>query len=144
MPTDSQNILAQTLILGGTIVPLGGDTESVDIQLGDRNRTRRSASGRTIAQRIRTPDDQLVVNFYPFDPGHKVLRGLIAAKEAAVKLSPATSLGLGPGGFTDGASGERYAWSDSILTSPAGGQGGEDTNTRSWTFTLVDVEVVLL
>lgn len=138
MPTTARDQSTDALILAGTVIDLGGDSESAVVTFEAPNSVTRSISKRTIANKMQNPGATLTVTLYPEDPGYRQIRRLIAARKALPVDIPE------PGSLAKTGNLETVMWADAILVSIADFASAQETAVVTFVYELVDFRVVTL
>lgn len=138
MAIQNRDILLQGLVLGGFVVPLGGDGVSARIAFGAEREVARGVSTK-VSQRIRKPEDILTISCYPEDPSHTVLVAIKRQQDATEAAGVRAPLA---GNGTNLNNSEKATWADAVLTQAGDFILGQNTEVVTWTFELDGAERV--
>lgn len=135
MPGATRDKQLQSLILGGTVIPLGGDGISARISMGDVGATTRG-----VATSIKTRPGQreglLTITVYAEDPAEPILRGIYNRSRIVGGTLPPL-----PGVATNTAGGQSAKWADAHFRTVPDMTLGTDVEVGTYEIDLIDAEI---
>lgn len=136
MASKNRDFRVQGLVLGGFVIPLGGDGISVRIAHGTVGDVIRG-NATSIKTQPGQIDGLLTISVYPEDAASPILRNLYNTK----RIPGAASLPM-PGSYTNTTLAQASSWSDSHFSEVGDVVGGTETEVVTYQVKLIGLVTV--